>query len=239
MNHERINYSVDLLSRDEQERGHIRRELSAIKQEYEISKCIVLELGCGMGANLDIFREDNEVRGIEGLPDAVAQAQLRGLSVTQGNLENSLNVVSHSADWILCLDVLEHLVNPLPLMLEIRRILRAGGRAVVNVPNHFNFIGRAKLLFGKSLDVHDFFPESHDWDNPHLRFFTYSGIIAMGCAAGLRVLEDRSCNLGGFPKQKALEKLGMKPLLSAIIRRRPSLFAAGFFLILEHDVSAI
>src|SRR5712664_396978 len=187
-----VNYSVDLLRRDEQERSHILRELLLVKKEYGIANSMVLELGCGLGQNLEVFRSANNVLGIEGLVSAVGDACSRGLTVVQGYLESQLDMRADTVDWVLCLDVLEHLERPLDLMLEMRKVLRIGGRAILNVPNHFDLSGRLKLLLGHNLDVHKFFPESHDWDNPHLRFFTHAGIIQMVEASGLQLVEDRS-----------------------------------------------
>src|SRR5258707_10280778 len=119
-----INYSVARLQRDQHERGHIRRELIFIKEKYSITDCVVLEVGCGLGHNLEIFKRDNRVLGVEGLPDAVTQARVGGLDVRQGDLEAGIDLGTGTADWVLCLDVLEHLVNPMNLMIEIRRILR-------------------------------------------------------------------------------------------------------------------
>jgi len=142
--------------------------------------------------NLAVFQDQNTVSGIEGLPTAVDQARLRGLDVRQGDLQTSLTLQDCSFDWVLCLDVLEHLENPMHLMKEMWRVLRWNGRVVINVPNHFNLAGRIKILFGQDLDVHRFFPECREWNNPHLRFFTHRGINQLLQATGFTVLEDRS-----------------------------------------------
>ncbi len=228
-----VNYSVDLLRRDEQERSHITNELTLIKREYGIKNCTVLEVGCGLGQNLEVFRSDNNVLGIEGLASAVGEACSRGLNVVQGDLESQLDMGTDSVDWLLCLDVLEHLERPLNLMLEVRRVLHTGGRAILNVPNHFDLSGRLKLLLGHNLDVHKFFPESHDWDNPHLRFFTHRGITQMVEASGLEVVEDRSGHFCAFPKRTILQAMGLGFALRYLARKEPSMFAAGFFLIVE------
>ncbi len=221
-----INYSVDLLRRDENERSHIRKELVLIQAEYDIKNCKVLELGCGLGQNLSLFRHDNAVVGIEGLSSAVAQARSRGLTVFQGDLEGKLDLETGTADWVLCLDVLEHLSNPLGLLLEMRRILRNGGRAIVNVPNHFDLSGRVKILLGHDLDVHRFFPQNHEWDNPHLRFFTHRGIRQLTKAAGFEVIEDRSSRIW------LSMETSLRRLRRYLAQKSPAAFAPGFFLII-------
>jgi methionine biosynthesis protein MetW len=229
--HGEINYSVERLQMDDAERAHIRRELSEIKKQYGITNCTVLEVGCGLGSNLEVFRPDNRVVGIEGLADAVAVARSRGLEAHQGDLESELCLNGDSVDWVLCLDVLEHLENPIKLMVDIHRVLRVGGRIIINVPNHFNLKGRIKLLFGHDLDVHNFFPESHEWDNPHLRFFTHGGISQLLRAAGFGIVEDRSAHFWSFPKGRFLERMGLRPVLRRLALLNPGLFAGGFLII--------
>lgn len=228
-----VNYSVPRLRADEEERGHITGELLRIKKEYGIKGCTVVELGCGLGGNIELFREDNEVLGVEGLAGAASDCRDRGLTVFQCDLESRLDLPNQMADWVLCLDVLEHLANTFGLMIEMRRILREGGKAVLNVPNHFNWSGRLKLLFGHDLDVHRFFPEHHEWDNPHLRFFTHRGMIQMVHAAGFSLLEDRSARVLPRSKRRMLEHLGWRRIKRYLAENYPSMFAAGFFLIIE------
>jgi SAM-dependent methyltransferase len=228
-----INYSIALLQRDRTDRAHVRQELSRIKSDYQIQNCAIFEPGCGLGDNLELFRNDNSVAGIEGLSSAVAQAGIRGLHVREGDLSRALPIDSATADWVLCLDVLEHLENPLGLMNEIWRVLRHHGRVVINVPNHFNLAGRIKILLGHDLDVHRFFPECREWNNPHLRFFTHRGIKQLLQVARFKVLEDRSSRFCSFPKQSTLEKLHLQAIPRFLARIWPSLFAGGFFLIAE------
>jgi SAM-dependent methyltransferase len=229
--HSEVNYSVERLQMDDAERAHIRRELSEIKGQYGIRSYTVLEVGCGLGSNLEIFRPDNKVVGIEGLADAVEVARSRGLEAHQGDLESGLCLNSDSVDWVLCLDVLEHLENPMTLMIEIHRVLHVGGRVIINVPNHFDLTGRIKVLLGHDLDVHDFFPESHEWDNPHLRFFTHSGIRQLLRVAGFGIAEDRSARFWSFPKGRILERMGLRPVLRSLALLNPGLFARGFLII--------
>jgi SAM-dependent methyltransferase len=151
-----INYSLELLKRDKNSRNHIINELILLKDKYNIIDCKILELGCGLGQNLEIFKEDNIVKGVEGLSDVVHAAKSLGLDVVQANLEDKLSFPDNSQDWIICLDVLEHLINPFNLMSEIKRILKKDGKAIINVPNHLNFTGRLRILMGSDLDVHNF-----------------------------------------------------------------------------------
>jgi SAM-dependent methyltransferase len=48
---------------------------------------------------------------------------------------------------VFCLELLEHLMAPLTLLEEIRRVLRHDGRAVVSVPNPYSWVEIARERF--------------------------------------------------------------------------------------------
>ena len=148
-----INYSLDRLEADAHDRTHIRRELLALKKSYAISGKQVVEFGCGHGHNLQLFAADNDVLGLEGLAAAVDKAVGEGLDVRECDLNGPTGLADASADVILCLDVLEHLVEPHNALLEMRRVLRPGGIAILNVPNHFD-LGRPDKAHARPLARH-------------------------------------------------------------------------------------
>ncbi len=230
-----INYDIDLLRRDKIQRSHIVLMLEELKQKYGIANCSVLELGCGLGQNLIVFREDNRVQGIEGLQDVVREARASGLNITHQNLDfEEVDLPDSSQDCILCLDVLEHLIDPFKLLLEIRRLLSQEGIAFLNVPNHLDIRGRLKILLGSGLDVHNFFPNCNDWDNPHIHFFTYSGFKKMLVTADFRVIEDYSYKASTIPMSGRLSKnIYLSKIFETITSVSPSLFAAGFAMIIK------
>lgn len=226
-----INYNYDLSERDSLERNHISLELTKIKENRNITNANVLELGCGLGNNLKVFKDDNNVLGIEGVPDIVEKAQNRKVNIVLGDIEHEINVEDNSQDVILCLDVLEHLQYPLELLVKARKKLSDSGCLIINVPNHFDLKGRIKLLFGSGLDVHNYFPNTNDWDNPHIRFFTYDGIKAMLHTAGFKILEDHSNNFKSIPLYKLFKILRLNFICEILAKKYPSLFAAGFFIV--------
>ena len=66
-------------------------------------------------------------------PDVVAHPKVRAI---QGSLPASLDPIpSSSLDLVLCVSVLEHVSDAPGLLREIHRILKPGGRALINVPS--------------------------------------------------------------------------------------------------------
>lgn len=227
-----INYSLERLLDEDGGRQHILAELARIQRGYRISGGKVIELGCGHGRNLAVFRDENEVCGVEGLAGAVEHARSRGLNVLQGDLAAPLPLATGEFDCVMLLDVLEHLEWPQRCLLEAARIARPGGLVIVNLPNHFTLTARLKILFGRGgVEAVGYFPESAVWDYPHLRFFQHRSACAMLASAGLEIVEDRSSIFPAVPMSHELRKIGLARLLPALARRSPDAFAAGFFLI--------
>ena len=79
-------------------------------------------------------------------------------------------------------DVLEHLVDPLGVLVGLNRFLGAAGAVVVSIPNIAHLWVRLSLLAGR-FDYAD----RGILDRTHLRFFTERSLRALLREAGLRV----------------------------------------------------
>jgi len=97
----------------------------------------IADLGCGFQAVFarSVLSEIGKVI----LVDTAVAADLKDhpkVQVIQGGLpESLLGLPSCSLDVILIVSVLEHLWQPLDTLKEIRRLLRAGGTCLINVPS--------------------------------------------------------------------------------------------------------
>ena len=98
----------------------------------------VLDAGCGTGGLLSVLRRerpDLDLAGIEA-EDAASRraAEKSGIPVVRGSV-NALPFADASFDAVICADVLCHVaVVPEAALPEMRRVLRPGGRLVVNMP---------------------------------------------------------------------------------------------------------
>jgi ubiquinone/menaquinone biosynthesis C-methylase UbiE len=104
---------------------------------------VVLDLGCGPGADLRAFAEaaghGSRVTGIDHDPDAVRQAAehttgLPQVEVREGDIR-SLDIPAASADKVHTDRVLQHVPDAQAALAEARRVLRGGGTAVFAEPD--------------------------------------------------------------------------------------------------------
>jgi 2-polyprenyl-3-methyl-5-hydroxy-6-metoxy-1,4-benzoquinol methylase len=99
----------------------------------------VLDIGCGRGEMLQIFREAGiEARGIDSNDDSIALCQASGLEATKADLFAYLSALpDESLGGVVCCQVVEHLPQArLPEMIRLAHAkLRAGGLIAIETPN--------------------------------------------------------------------------------------------------------
>jgi SAM-dependent methyltransferase len=99
----------------------------------------VLEIGCSSGEALQLMRDSGRrPMGIDVGQSMIDEARSVGLDARCVAPDAALPFPSESFDSVYASHVLEHTYSPFPLLLEIRRVLRPGGHAVIIVPNSMN-----------------------------------------------------------------------------------------------------
>lgn len=145
---------------------------------------IILDLGCGYGAIVYALRLAGycNVHGVDGSSEQVLAARKLGIEgVDQGDLIDELrDTLDNSLDAVITFDVIEHFTKAelIPLVDEIRRVLKPGGRWLIHVPN-------AESPFGGSIRSGDY---------THEQAFTRASLAQLCLSSGfssLEAFEDR------------------------------------------------
>lgn len=151
---------------------------------------LCLDLGCGTGALMAHAGPALRVVGLDLSPDFCRGARAAGEQALCGDLSAGLPFRNDRFDWAVCSDAFEHLVDPLALVGEIRRVLRPGGRLLCHVPNEFSYKSLRQILRGDGICNRGFFPGTEEWNYPHLRFFSHRGFKAMLAQGGFEIETD-------------------------------------------------
>ena len=187
----------------------------------------LLEVGCGVGAMLQFFRQVPRVvaLGIEPNPDRARAAATLGLDVQCGLLSPETASAIGTFDVVVFADVLEHLHEPADLLVIARKMLRPGGFVLASIPNVAHWTIRLALLRG----TFDYQP-SGLMDATHLRWFTMASARRLFESAGFSHVEFSWTTA---PFLREYDRLPRKRrLLRALVRRYPGLF--GF----QHVIKA-
>lgn len=177
---------------------HIER----ICQEYEIEWILgelrkvgrtVLDLGYGDGLFFPKLATESDLTVIEGSKSLVEKA--RAFAATNGlsaQVEHCLfeNFETEKRfDVILASHVLEHVDNPVKLMLKLKMLLKPGGIIIGIVPNAESFHRKLGLVMGINRKLDELSPR--DMMVGHQRVYSLMSLISDLSAAGFRLTNHR------------------------------------------------
>jgi len=92
----------------------------------------LLDVGCGTAWLADHFANYS---GIDASPAAVERATAQGRNVRQGDVDAPLPFPDATFDAVVAKDLLEHVADPVSVVLEVRRVLRPRGRVFASSPD--------------------------------------------------------------------------------------------------------
>lgn len=170
----------------------------------------VIDFGGGEGIVLSMLKEQkgfSRLTLVDNNPDAVKNAERNGFHAISADITKSLSFADNSFQTACAVDVLEHVHDPLAVLLEMKRIAR---EIVVVVPNFQYWKARLEMLLGR-------IPFQSKAKRQHVFWFNYSIFNELMKDSGLKV--DKII-YGG------LLRFGF--LGSFLARLRPSLFSFEF-----------
>jgi 2-polyprenyl-3-methyl-5-hydroxy-6-metoxy-1,4-benzoquinol methylase len=135
----------------------------------------VLDVGCGSGGVAPGLRRAGATRltGIEVVPEQAELARARYDHVVAAPVEQALEQLDGHFETILCLDVLEHLVDPEQVLRDLHGVAAPGARLQVSLPNARHVSLMKDLIFNGTFG----YTEWGHRDRTHLRWFTRRDIV--------------------------------------------------------------
>lgn len=161
----------------DQRMHYYNRQKNVLCSFVSIGENTIFDLGCGsgtVGRNLLKAGKAKEVIGIEIFPKAAREAGKYYTKVYTGNVEEMDFDYNKYFDYVVCGDILEHLVDPWAMLKKIHRWMKDDGKIIISIPNirYFRII-RDLFFFGKWE-----YKNAGILDRTHLRFFTRSSFYS-------------------------------------------------------------
>ncbi len=212
----------------------------------------VLDVGCGDATTYhrQLLGIVQQLFGVDVSLKAVEQARRVGLKASAVTFDSeALPFEDNFFDGATCVEVLEHLFDPLFTAKEIYRVLKPGGCLVASVPNFGYFGDRMEALLRARVRN-----SAIDWvNNPfagaHIRFFnlrTFKQLLRMAGFEVVEVIPHSSCSvfdllwvIGRFLRASMWlkDKVPYAMRLGFLENVWPSLFAQHIMLVAIKGVS--
>jgi 2-polyprenyl-3-methyl-5-hydroxy-6-metoxy-1,4-benzoquinol methylase len=138
----------------------------------------LLELGVGHCEVAQMLRVRGwHVHAADIEDSCVAEATALGFPATRLDLNEPLPFSDGSFDFVVMLEVIEHVVRAEAALGEVARVLSPGGRLLLTTPNHAFYKSRIRMLKGRPLGM----------EGDHVRFFVKTQLESLLAAAGFRI----------------------------------------------------
>ncbi len=108
----------------------------------------VLDIPCGDGrASYEFLKKGASVKAFDLYPDFM---KLKQVKAEYADLSTKLPVESHSIDYVLCQEGIEHIPNQLKTLEEFNRVLKKDGLLIITTPNYSHLRARLSHFFLES-----------------------------------------------------------------------------------------
>ena len=183
-----------------------QREFAGLLSAFERRRDLgtLLEVGTGPGLFLAAAASAGwRAIGVEILPELAAMVrEERGLDVRTGDLFDAAFAQS-SFDVAYLNEVIEHIVDPVALLGEVRRVLRPGGIAVLRT-------GNARSWSARLRGAH--WPYLHFGGHDHIRYWSPRAMAALARATGMELDSARTHGFA-FCERDELRDAWYRPLV--------------------------
>ena len=190
----------------------------------------VLDIGAADGSVArPLAARGCRVWGVERDPGAAARAHGACERVIVGDVEAidlEAQLADRRFDYILCLDVLEHLRDPLAVLTRLRDYLTTGGRVIASIPNVTHGAVRLSLMSGAFR-----YTEKGLLDSTHLRFFDRAGAEGLFADAGLRIVERLRVARGLTETEIPIDPAAVSSAILQQLREDPDATTYQFILV--------
>ena len=155
-------------------------EIKKIVIKYKLQKKKIIEIGCGKGAMLDIFKKAGTYPfGMEWNVNSIASGRKNNKNIIKGFIEDVKKIPLGPFDGFVCYNFLEHLPDPNKAIKNIFNNIKDNALGVITVPN-FSYLLKTNCFY-------EFVPD-------HLLYFKKKNIKYLFKRNSFQIIECKTIN---------------------------------------------
>ena len=178
--------------------GILKDEASPLNRISELIQpgSKVLDIGAGRGILGEILSKKGKLCSLDAIEPGKCAKDIKGYcEIHQGSVEQHLNELDLSIyDFVVLADVVEHLIDPLPVLQSLALGIKSEAKILISLPNISFSSVRLGLLNG-----HFPYSDSGILDRTHLHFYTLASIKELINAIGHGIRSDLLFRLNRGP----------------------------------------
>lgn len=152
----------------------------------------VLDIGCSSGLLTAALAEalpEGKITGLDSYKDAIKFAKVKYPHIEFVVADaHKLPFKNKTFDLIICTETLEHLINPKQALLEMKRVLKKNGRAIISMDSG-NFLFRSVWFFWTKT-------KGRVWQDAHLHEFNAKILENLIKKTGFKIKKKLNSHLG-------------------------------------------
>jgi SAM-dependent methyltransferase len=109
------------------------------------------------------YLENVEYFGVDVDPGNISQLKEKGINfiASDFNKDDFASQITDRYDYILILDVLEHLADPSKVIQNCKSLLNSTGKFLISIPNDYHILNKIRFVFNKKIALDPFDPYGH------------------------------------------------------------------------------
>lgn len=167
------------------------RRFKEVLEVTKPTKGTVLDVGCHAGTFTERLLTKLETKEVYGVDISSSAINLAKKRIPYGHFEvadaANLPFKNNFFDAVFCLEVLEHVDDPIKVLKEVKRILKTGGYAVFLVPSDNKLFKIVWFLWTFYYPV---------WKHAHVQSFKNSSLEDFIKSLGFKIEQVKEFNLG-------------------------------------------
>ena len=148
----------------------------------------ILDLGCGNGSFTHyLFQQGFETTGLDPSESGIALAKQKfpDIEFIQGDIYDlPFDRLENQFDYIVSIDVIEHLYLPRIMPQVAKRCLKAEGKLIITTPYH-GYLKNIALSVSGKFDHH----VNPLWDGGHIKFFSVKTLTQLLQTEGFQTID--------------------------------------------------